>query len=119
MSGLEVKNAGSPDEVRAFVDKGHANVVNIAGSTVLHGTFEPGWRWSEHVKPIAGTGSCQAPHLLYCLSGRMGVRMDDGTEGECGPGDFVSIPPGHDAWTIGDEACLAVDFGGYSSYAKG
>jgi hypothetical protein len=119
MSGLEVKNVGSPDEVRTFVDKGHANVMSIAGMTVLYGTFEPGWRWSEHVQPIAGTDSCQAPHLMYCLSGRMGVRMDDGTEGECGPGDLVSIAPGHDAWVVGDESCVAVDFGGYALYAKG
>jgi hypothetical protein len=119
MSGLEIKNVGSPDETRAFVDKGHADVVNIGGSPVLYGTFEPGWRWSEHVKPIAGTDSCQAPHLLYMLSGRMGIRMNDGTEGEAGPGDVVSIAPGHDAWVVGGEACVAVDFGGYAQYAKG
>ncbi len=118
MSGLEVKNVGSPDEVRPFVANGHADVVNVGGGPVLYGTFEPGWRWSEHVKPIAGTDSCQAPHLLYIVSGRMGVRMDDGTEGEVGPGDVVSIAPGHDAWTVGDEACVGVDFGGYGQYAK-
>ena len=119
MSGLEIKNVGSPDETRPFVDKGHADVVSIGGSPVLYCTFEPGWRWSEHVKPIAGTDSCQAPHLLYMISGRMGVRMDDGTEGEAGPGDVVSIAPGHDAWVVGEESCVAVDFGGYGQYAKG
>jgi len=119
MSGLEVKNVGTPDETRPFADRGHADVLNVAGGTVLYGTFEPGWRWSEHVKPIAGTDSCQAPHLLYMVSGRMGVRMDDGTEGEAGPGDVVSIAPGHDAWVVGEEACVAVDFGGYAQYAKG
>ena len=81
--------------------------------------IQPGWRWSEHLQPIAKTDSCQAPHLIYCVSGRMGIRMEDGTEGEIGPGDVVSIAPGHDAWTIGDEPCIAVDFGGFAQYAKG
>jgi quercetin dioxygenase-like cupin family protein len=80
--------------------------------------FQPGWRWSEDVKPIAGTQSCQAPHAIYVISGRMGIRMDDGTEGEIGPGDIAMIEPGHDAWVVGDEACVGVDFGGYASYAK-
>lgn len=64
MAGIEVKNVNSPDEVRPFADKGHANVLQIGGHPVLYGTFEPGWRWSEHLKPIAGTDSCQATHLL-------------------------------------------------------
>ena len=118
MAGLEIKNVGSPEETRQFVDKGAAAIVNVSGHPVIYGTFEPGWRWSEHVKPIAGTDSCQAPHLIYCLSGRMGVRMGDGTEGELGPGDVVSIDPDHDAWVVGDEPCIAVDFGGFAQYAK-
>jgi quercetin dioxygenase-like cupin family protein len=84
----------------------------------LYGTFEPGWRWSEHVKPIAKTDSCQATHLMYCISGRMHVRMDDGTEQEIGPGDLAAIPSGHDAWIVGDEPCVAVDWGGSANYAK-
>lgn len=119
MAGLTIKSTRSPEEVRQFVAHGHADVVDLGGHPVLYGTFEPGWRWSEDVKPIAMTDACQAPHLLYCISGRMGVRMDDGTEGEIGPGDVVSIAPGHDAWTVGDEPCIAVDFGGYAQYAKG
>ena len=118
MASLEVKSTSSPDETRPFADKGQAAVVNVGEHPVLHGTFEPGWRWSEHVKPIAGTDSCQAPHLLYCLSGRMGVSMSDGAEAEIGPGDVAWIAPGHDAWTVGDETCVCVDFGGYSQYAK-
>jgi hypothetical protein len=118
MGGLTIKSTGSPEEVRQFVDHGHADVVDLAGHPVIFGTFEPGWRWSEDVKPIAGTESCQATHLIYCLSGRMGIRMDDGTEGELGPGDVVSIEAGHDAWVVGDEPCIAVDFGGYAQYAK-
>jgi len=119
VAGLEIKSSGSPDEVRNFVAHGHADVYNLGAAAAMIGTFEPGWKWSEHLKPIAGTNTCQAPHLLYCLSGRMHVVMDDGSEGEIGPGDVVSIAPGHDAWTVGDEPCVAVDFGGYAQYAKG
>jgi hypothetical protein len=86
MAGLDIKKMDTPDETRPFVDKGHANFVDLDGTAVLKGTFEPGWRWSEHVKPIAQTDSCQAPHLLYVLSGRMKIVMEDGTEGEVGPG---------------------------------
>jgi hypothetical protein len=118
MGGIEVKNVNSPDEVRAFADKGHANVLNIGGHPVIFGTWEPGWRWSDHIKPLAGTHSCEATHLLYCISGRMKVVMDDGAEGEIGPGDITAIDPGHDAWVVGDEAFVGVDFGGYAQYAK-
>ena len=108
MAGIEVKSLDAPDETRPFADKGQADVVTIGGGTVLRGTFEPGWRWSDHVKPIAGTE----------LSGRMKVVMDDGTEGEAGPGDVVRIEPGHDAWVVGEETCEAVDFGPSPAYAK-
>ena len=118
MASLEIKNVQSPDETRPFADKGHADVVNVDGHPVLYGTYEPGWRWSDHVKPIANTGSCEATHLLYCVSGRMKVVMDDGTEGEIGPGDVAAIAPHHNAWVEGDEPCVAVDFGGYAQYAK-
>jgi quercetin dioxygenase-like cupin family protein len=118
MAGVEVKSLDSPEETRPFVDKGQAEVVTIGGGSVMRGTFEPGWRWSEHVKPLAKTDSCQSPHFLYTLSGRMGVAMDDGTEMEIGPGDVARIEPGHDAWVIGDEACIVIDFGVSSAYAK-
>jgi quercetin dioxygenase-like cupin family protein len=118
MASVEVKSFDSPDEVRPFADKGQAEVVTVDGHPVLHGTFEPGWKWSDHVKPIAGTDSCQAPHLMHCLSGQMHVVMDDGAEVDVGPGDVVSIAPGHDAWVVGDEAFVAIDFGGYSKYAQ-
>jgi len=118
MAGLEIKGTDSPDERRQMSGKGEVKVVNVGGQPVLYGTFEPGWRWSEHVKPIAGTDSCQATHLMYCLSGRMHVVASDGSEGELGPGDVVLIEPGHDAWVVGDEPCVSVDFGGYGQYAK-
>lgn len=118
MAGLEAKTFDSPDEVRPFADKGRAEVLNIGDGTVLRGTFEPGWRWSEHVKPIAGTDSCESPHFLYVLSGRMKVVMDDGTEGEAEPNAVVRIEPGHDAWVEGDEPCVVVDFGPSPAYAQ-
>ena len=118
MAGLEIKNVSSPDETRQLADKGTVGVVNVGGNAVLAGRWNPGWKWSEHVKPIVGTDSCEAPHLIYCVSGRMHVVMDDGTEGEVGPFDIVSIAPGHDAWVVGDEPFVGVDFGGYTQYAK-
>ena len=118
MASIEIKSVESPDETRPFQDKGQAAVLNVGDHAVLYGTFEPGWKWSDHLKPIAGTESCEATHLLYCLSGRMHIEMNDGTEGDMGPGDVASIAPGHDAWVVGDEPCVAVDFGGYVQYAK-
>lgn len=117
MAGLESKSFDAPDDVRPFTDKGQARVVTLAGSSVLKATFEPGWRWSEHLRPIAGTDSCQSPHLLYVLSGRMNVRMNDGTEAEAAPDDVVRIEPGHDAWVVGDQPCVVVDFGASPAYA--
>ena len=118
MAQTEVKNFDSPDETRPFEGKGQAKVVNLAGHTIGRGTFEPGWKWSANVKPIAQTDSCEVSHLGYVLSGRMRVFMDDGGEGECGPGDVVAIPPGHDAETVGDEPCVVLDFGEFGDYAK-
>ncbi len=118
MAELEVRNHDQADETPSFVDKGRVEIVKLAGGIVGRGTFEPGYRWSEHVKPIAGTEICQAPHMGYCISGRMVVRMDDGTEKEIGSGDVLVIPLGHDAWVVGDEPCVQVDFTGMEIYAK-
>jgi quercetin dioxygenase-like cupin family protein len=117
-STMQGKSLDSPDETREF-ENGKMDVVNLGEVTVGRAVFEPGWRWSENVKPIAGTDSCQVPHVGYVISGRMHVRMDDGSEQEVGPGDAVTIPPGHDAWIIGDEACTMLDFSGAERYAKG
>jgi uncharacterized cupin superfamily protein len=114
----EVKRFDSPDETREFEGKGQAKVVELAGHPVAYGTFEPGWKWSENVKPIAGTDSCQAAHFGYVLSGSMSIHMDDGQEIEINPGDVVAIPPGHDAEVTGSEACVMVDFGEIGDYAK-
>jgi hypothetical protein len=118
MAQIEVKNFDSPDETRPFEGKGKANIVNIGGKVVGKAVFEPGWRWSENVKPIAQTDSCQVAHLGYVISGRMKVYMDDGSEAEVGPGDVMAIPPGHDAEVIGDEPCVSLDFGEFGDYAK-
>ena len=106
----------SPDEVRRFPN-GHIQLVNLGSGPVGKGTFEPGWRWSENVKPMAGTDSCQVLHIGYVVSGRMGVVGDDGSTVEIGPGDIFHLQPGHDAWTVGDEACVLIDFGGLQGYA--
>jgi quercetin dioxygenase-like cupin family protein len=118
MAGLERKRFEKPDDSRQFQDKGGVEIVNIGGVVVGRATFEPGWKWSDHVKPIAGTDSCQAGHVGYVLSGRQTIHMDDGTELDIGAGDVVSIPAGHDGWTIGDEPCVVLDFAGMATYAK-
>ena len=113
------KLKGSPDETRLFRDgKGKMEVFILGDSTVGRGEFEPGWRWSQHVKPIAGSPSCQATHTGHVLEGRMAVKMDDGSEVEYGPGDFFYMPAGHDAWIIGDKRCVMLDFTGAAKYAK-
>ena len=107
------KVKGSPDETRLFKDgKGKMEVFFLGDSTVGRGEFEPGWRWSQHVKPIAGSPSCQATHTGYVLEGRMVVKMDDGAEAEYGPGDFFCMPAGHDAWIVGDKRCVIAGFHG-------
>lgn len=93
--GLLSKNLGSPDETRSF-DKGKMDIVTLDNVTVGRAVFESGWKWSECVKPVAGTDSCQVPHVGYVVSGRINVVMDDGQEQEYGPGDAVVISPGHD-----------------------
>jgi hypothetical protein len=111
------KNFSKPDETRPF-DKGKLEIVNVGGTMLGRATFEPGWKWSECVKPIAKTDSCQAAHLGYVISGRMKVVMDDGTQLDYGPGDAMSLPPGHDAWIVGNDQCVVVDFVGFKDYAK-
>ena len=94
MAAVEVKSFDSPDETRPFEGRGKADVVQLAGQPVARGTFEVGWKWSTNLKPIAGTDSCQVSHLGYCVSGRMKIFMDDGSEAEVGPGEAAAIPPG-------------------------
>jgi len=119
MAGLVRKSFDSPEETRQFEkESGKIELVNIADGSVGRLTLKPGWKWSEHIKPMAGTDSCQSAHMIYFISGRMKVVMDDGEENEFGTGDFMLCPPGHDAWTVGDEACVVIDWQGFADYAK-
>lgn len=113
----EHKTIEKPDEVREFPN-GRAELVNIGDGVVARLTFLPGWRWSNDVKPIAGTESCEAPHFQYHLSGRLAIRMDDGKEFIAEPGDVTSLPSGHDAWVVGDEPAVVIDWYGASNYAR-
>ena len=118
MAGVQSRNFDSPDETREFEAHGRVELINFEGSEIGRGTFEPGWKWSVDVKPIAGTDSCQFLHVGYVVSGRMRVMMDDGSHGEIGPGDLFKIAPGHDAEVVGDEACVTVDLAATGGYAK-
>jgi quercetin dioxygenase-like cupin family protein len=111
MAAPEQKTFERPDEVREF-PLGRGEVVQIEGGEVLRMTLQPGWRWSEHTRPLTGTELCEAPHFMYVISGGFGVRMADGRELALGPGDVAVIPPGHDAWVVGDEPFVALDWGG-------
>lgn len=114
---MQKKSMNKPEETRTFPN-GKLELVTMEGVTFGRATFEPGWKWSESVKPIVKTESCQAPHTNYHLSGKLAVRMDDGTEMEFGPGDIGVVPPGHDAWVVGNEPVVAVDITGMVDYAK-
>jgi len=119
MPGLIRKSFDTPDETRQFeAGMGTLEIINTDTGVVGRATFEPGWQWSKHIKPIAGTDSCQAGHTGYFVSGRMKVVMDDGEETEYGPGDFAVMAPGHDAWIVGDEPCVVIDWQGFADYAK-
>jgi quercetin dioxygenase-like cupin family protein len=116
---LEKKSLSNPDEVRPFKDgKGEVAIFALGNHIIGRGEFAPGWRWSEHVKPIAGTDSCHAEHTGIILEGSMVVRMNDGSEMEYGAGDLFYMPPGHDAWIPGNQRCVLIDVTGFSQYAK-
>jgi hypothetical protein len=113
----EHRSFGQADEVREF-PHGRAEILKLGGAEIGRLVFEPGWRWSNDVRPVAGTESCQAPHFQYHVAGRLAIRMDDGTELVAGPGDVTSLPSGHDAWVVGDEHVVTVDWFGASNYAR-
>lgn len=113
----EMKSFTKPDEVRTF-PKGKLELVNIGGAVVGRATFEPGWKWSTSLQPLVKTKSCEAPHFQYHVSGTIKILMDDGTEFVCKAGDVSLLPEGHDAWVIGDEPVVIVDFQGMLDYAK-
>jgi uncharacterized cupin superfamily protein len=117
MAKMERKTFDMPEETRT-VHKGKIDVVKLGDVTAMRVRFEPGWRWSDCVKPVVGTDSCKVAHLMHVVSGRMGVRMNDGAEVEFGPGDVGIIPAGHDARIIGQDPFVAIDFQGGAVYAK-
>ena len=115
---LEVRNIDKDADVRTF-EHGKAEVAKAGSVVVGRATLEPGWRWSTSVKPIVKTDSCQVHHKGYVISGRIHVVMNDGPEGEAGQGDVYEISSGHDAWVVGDEPYVAVDFSEeIAGYAK-
>src|SRR3954454_9692036 len=117
MIAYEQKDLGKPDEVREFPN-GRLELLNIGGGVVGRLVLEPGWRWSEHVKPIAGTEWCEAPHFQYHVSGTLHVQMRDGTAFDANPGQVTALPSAHAAGVVGDEPVIVVDWSGASNYAK-
>jgi hypothetical protein len=113
----EQKRFGTPDETRTF-ERGTLDLLRIGGAEIGRLTLQPGWRWSEHVKPLAGTELCEAPHFQYHVSGTLHVVMADGAEFDAKPGDVTALPQGHDAWVVGDEPVVVVDWYGASNYAR-
>jgi quercetin dioxygenase-like cupin family protein len=118
MSAAEQRNFGDADETRTF-ERGRLDLLKIGNSEIGRLTLEPGWRWSDHVKPLAGTEWCEAPHFQYHVAGTLRVRMADGSEFDAGPGDVTALPSGHDAWVVGDDPVVIVDWWGASTYARG
>jgi mannose-6-phosphate isomerase-like protein (cupin superfamily) len=117
MGDLQAQSLDSPHETRTF-DNGKAELVTVAGSTVGRFTFQPGWKWSESVKKIVGTDSCQNHHVGYAISGRLKVVSNDGSEQEIKAGDAYNIPPGHDAWVVGSDPVVTLEFRSAADYAK-
>lgn len=117
MSKVVHRDFGEPDEVREF-GNGRAEILETEGGVIGRLVLEPGWRWSKDVKPIAGTDLCEAPHFQYHISGTLRIVMADGTELDATPGQVTYLPSGHDAWVVGDEPVVVVDWSGASDYAK-
>ena len=118
MATVEINDFSKPDEVRS-PDRTTVELVKIAGGEVGRYTFQPGWRWSECIKPVVGGDSCQVNHVGFVVSGTLGVSADDGSGGEATPGCVYRIGPGHDGWVVGDEPVVVVEFQGAATYAKG
>jgi len=117
MVKMQSKKLSQPDELRTF-DKGKLEIITLGGVLFGRATLQPGWKWSTSLKALMKTKSCEAPHLQYHVSGRLAVVMDDGSQAEFGPGEVSLIPPGHDAWVVGDEPVVVVDISGMAGYAR-
>jgi hypothetical protein len=118
MAKAELKHFSLPDETRTF-NLGKIDLLKIGGGVVGRLILEPGWKWSKDIQLIAGTEWCEAPHFQYLVSGRLHVLMADGTEFDLSPGDVSALPSGHDAWVVGNEPAVLIDWSGASDYAKG
>ena len=117
MAGVEARDFSSPDETRS-PEKTKIELVNVAGGQIGRYTFQPGWHWSEHIKPVAKTDSCQVEHIGYMVSGSLRLKHDDGSEQDIVHGMVYRIAPGHDAWNAGQEPAVVVEFQGAANYAK-
>lgn len=117
MTEPEVKSLETPEETRPFLRNGAVGISTLGSGTVGRVTCEPGWRWSTDVGALSGNSVCRVNHLGYVIAGRIRIAMEDGPEIEAGPGDAFVIPPGHDAWVVGDETCQWIDFAGMETYA--
>jgi len=113
---LEIVNLDNPVEIREF-DRGRFEVYELGGRTLGRATYEPGWRWTEHVGPTTGEDLCGVEHLGLVISGRAAVLMEDGTEQVMGPGDLFAVPPRHDSWVVGDQPYLSLHLIGAERYA--
>ena len=118
MTGTELKRFDSPDETRTF-EKGRFEVVRIGAMTIGRASYEPGWKWSEHVGRATGEALCQVEHVGMVVSGRAAVQMADGSYHEMGAGDLFYVAPGHDSWVVGDEPYVSLHFMGADDYAHG
>ena len=117
MAKIQKKSMNLPDETRTF-DKGKIELTKIEDTSIGRMYLEPGWSWEKCIKPIVKTESCQATHRQYVMSGRVRVKMNDGSEEEYGPGDVTYIPPGHNAWVVGNEPYTGIEFETMDNYAK-
>jgi hypothetical protein len=117
MAGIDSKRFDQPDETRS-PDKTRIDVVRLGDTEVGRFTFSPGWRWSECIKPVVGTDSCQVSHVGHVVSGRLTVKMNDGSQKSIAAGDSYTIPPGHDAWVEGNEPFVCIEVMSAEQYAK-
>jgi hypothetical protein len=113
----EQQDFANPTETREF-PHGRVDLVRIGGAEIGRLTLEPGWRWSDDVRPLAGTELCEAPHFQYHLTGTLRIKMIDGEEFDATPGQVTALPSGHDAWVVGDTPVVVVDWWGASNYAR-
>jgi hypothetical protein len=118
MAGVEARDFHSPDETRT-PDKTRSEIVRMEGATVARVRLEAGWRWSECIKPVVGTDSCQVRHVGVMIQGRLAVQHDDGSHAELASGDAYVIEPGHDAWVVGDEPVIGYEFESAEVFARG